>query len=159
MRAASASLLVALLVAAPAPARADTATDGRAARISGIALWVASGVALAVGAVAWYEKGDYENRAHQDLAALVPDSANAPMALAWFASPNCSPPATVIGATAQYRSDCTSGQAWSNAGTALFALAPALALAGTISYVVGARPGERPAARVALTPTGLRLNF
>lgn len=142
---------------ASAPARAD---DGRAARVAGIVLWAASGAALAVGIVAWREQQDYQNRAHADLSSLAPDNANSPANLAWFASPNCSPPSTIMGNTSQYRSDCTTGQGWSGSATAMFVLAPALAAAGTVSYVVGARRGERRAAdRVQLLPTGLRVSF
>lgn len=157
MRTVAASIaLVGLLVAAPA--RADS--DGRAWRIAAVVSWVASGAALAVGIVAWQQKSDYEQRAHQDLALLAPSDQNAPADRAFFASPSCSPPPSIMG-TAQYRSDCNSGQSWTSAATAMLALWPALAAAGTVSYLVGAHQGKRAreTRRVQLLPTGVRLTF
>lgn len=160
MRMMLAGLLGLALLTAPLRARAEP--TGRAAKITSVAMWIASGVATAFGVIAYYETDRYERSAHNDLYQFT---ARTPAEQAFLTSPTCSPPASLAtanpGATQRYLNDCRTGQSWSNAETAMLVLAPALAAGGAASWIVGVKQGERERERVtaSLLPTGLRLTF
>jgi hypothetical protein len=83
----------------------------------------------------------------------------------FFGSPTCSPPSSLAGPAAdKYRSDCNSGQRYSDATTAMLVGSAAFAVAGTVAYIVGARQASRArgvevAPAVSLNSAALQLRF
>jgi tetratricopeptide (TPR) repeat protein len=137
---------------------------GRTAKVLGIAGWATSAAALGLAIFTWHQSSALESAAHSDLVGLrmsnpLPSS---PEEQAFFSSPGCSPPSTLRN-SAQYVSDCNHGQQYSAATTGLFASGVALAAAGTIAYVVGAKQSAK--ARIEVAPAisynaaALRLRF
>jgi hypothetical protein len=124
-----------LVQASPPP----PAHPGRTAKILGL---VAGGAALVSGAVAiytWRTYRDLEDSAHSELLQLSKQAA--PTDANFFKSPTCTPPASVAGsALAQrFKDDCSSGESFASATTALWVVAGVLAAGGVVSYVVGDR--------------------
>ncbi|MCU1278377.1 MAG: hypothetical protein JWM53_1923 [bacterium] len=128
---------------------------GRTAKAIGITGWIASAAATAIGIYAWSEYTSLERRAHDDLVQLHSANPSA-QEQAFFTNPSCSPPSSLMGSDA-YRRDCTRGQQFSNTVTGMFVASAAFAIAGTISYIVGAgrssRARERP---LQVTPVANR---
>jgi hypothetical protein len=150
------------LKSAAQSADASDARAGRVAKALGIAGWAASAAAMALGFYTWHETTSMEMATHADLAALHPTGA--PLTAdqqAFFTSPTCSPPSSLMG-TDQYRRDCTRGQQFSDATTGLLVSSAALAVAGTVSYIIGARQSKRRveiAPAVSLRAASLQLRF
>jgi tetratricopeptide (TPR) repeat protein len=147
-------------------ADADARHAGRAAKALGIAGWVASAAAMALGIYTWRETASLEDAAHADLVQLHPSTglvASSPEETAFFQSPTCSPPSSLMGTDA-YRRDCNRGQQYSAATTGLFVSSLALGVAGTVSYILGARQARRArgvelAPAVSLRSAALQLRF
>ena len=118
---------------------------GRTAKAIGIAAWATGALATALGIYSYVEVQSLESAAHNELRDLRSANAAAlsPEERAFFADPNsCAPPPSLVGGAAFAR-DCTRGQQFSSAATALSVVGVALGIAGTISYVVGARQAAR----------------
>jgi tetratricopeptide (TPR) repeat protein len=133
-----------LVAVAPSPPHESAPHAGRTARAIGIAGWAASAVALGLGIYTWHETSSLENLSHSELVQLRPTGGfgATPEDQAFFQNPTCSPPSSLTGADA-YRHDCTRGEQYSAATTAMFVGSAAFAVAGTISYIVGARQAAR----------------
>lgn len=144
-----------LTVATPPPTRAETPRGhaGRTARILGLTAWALSTAALGVGIYTWRRYSSLENATHADLVMLPVNTFNAtPAEQAFFQSPSCSPPTTIPN-SGTYRHDCTQGQQYSAATTAMLVGSAALGVAGTVAYIVGARQAGRGRERnVQVTP-------
>jgi len=145
-----------LTVAAPATTSAMAADThpGRTLRILGVTGWVLSAAAFGVGIYTWQHYSALEGRAHDDLSMLAGAGAvtNAtPAERAFFTNPGCSPPSSIPN-TGAYRHDCTQGQAYSAATTAMFVGSAALGIAATIAYVVGAKKASRGRERPTVAP-------
>jgi hypothetical protein len=126
---------------------------GLPARLIGVTGWAVSAASLAIGIWAWHEYSGLETTTHDELIAL--HAANpSPQEQAFFTNPSCSPPSTLMGSDA-YRRDCNRGQQYSNVVTGMFVSSAAFAIAGTISYIVGAGQAAR-ARRVQATPVATR---
>jgi hypothetical protein len=121
----------------------DTRTThaGLPARAIGIASWAASAAAFAVGIWAWQQFSSLEGGTHDELVALHASNPSA-QEQAFFTNPNCSPPPSLVNSDA-YRRDCSRGQDYSNTVTAMFVGSAAFAVAGTLSYLVGAGQASR----------------
>jgi tetratricopeptide (TPR) repeat protein len=141
-----------LVAVSPARDRdARTTHAGLPARLIGIAGWTLSAAALAVGIYAWSEYTSLQGTAHNELVALHTDNPSS-AEQAFFLNPSCSPPPSLVNSDA-YRRDCTRGQQYSNTVTAMFVGSAAFAIAGTISYIVGAGQSARARERaVQVTP-------
>ncbi|HEY2748075.1 MAG TPA: hypothetical protein VGL86_25805 [Polyangia bacterium] len=137
----------------PVPGAHDPTPIGRSERIAGIAAWAASTAAILAGFATWREQLNYESDSHQYLTALRPTGQQlTPAEQQFFTMPTCSPPAS-LGNTTLYRESCNRGQQYSDATTALFVGGAALAVAGTVSYIIGARKASRARERdVAVAP-------
>ena len=143
------------MVGAPTTvARADERSHaGRTAMAIGIAGWVASAVATALGFFTWHQYDSLEASAHADLvhAYSTAPFGQTPQEQAFFQNPG-------------YVHDCNSGRQYADATTAMFVSGAALAAAGTVSYILGARQAARargvevrPA--VSLNGAALQLRF
>jgi hypothetical protein len=152
---------------APLPTVRPSVADahrGRVAKAIGVAGWVASAASLALGVYTWREMSSLESAAHADLEALRP--IGGPMSAdqqAFFASPGCSTPSSLMNADV-YRRDCTRGRQFSDATTGLFISSVALGVAGTVSYIIGAHQGARDrhievAPALTLREASLQLRF
>ena len=141
-----------LVVVSPARDRdVRTPHAGLPARLIGIAGWTLSAASLAVGIYAWHEYSSLEGTAHNELVALHTDNPSS-AEQSFFLNPSCSPPPSLVNSDA-YRRDCTRGQQYSNTVTAMFVGSAAFAIAGTISYIVGAGQQARARERaVQVTP-------
>ena len=116
---------------------------GRPAKYLALAALLGAVVTGSVAIYTWRTYSDLENTAHSDLVTVQngnPTNANDP----FFGKPNCSPPASLMGAD-KYRNDCKSGQTYATATTALWVVTGALAATAVVAYVVGDRQAAHAA--------------
>jgi tetratricopeptide (TPR) repeat protein len=157
------------LVAAPARGAASDAPAashaGRVAKAIGIAGWATSIVALGVGIYTWREYTFLEAKSHAELETLRAPGAfgGSVEEQAFFMNPGCTPPSTLMN-SAVYRADCNRGRQYADATSAMFATSTALAVAGTISYIIGAHQAKRARAvevrpALSLSEASLTLRF
>jgi hypothetical protein len=140
---------------AAAPAAAPVRSSRTARIVGGVALGLA--VASAVSAlVTWRSYTDLEGHARDNLQKAL-DQGGVGGNAAFFVNPNCS----MVPAGAAFdgvRADCSSGQAYANATTALWVVSGALAATGVIAILVGEsqarsapvdKRAQRPTLRIA----------
>lgn len=157
--------------ATPSPA-AERATPraqaGRTAMAIGIAGWAVSLAALGASIYTWSQESALQDAARAELVQLRPAAGTinaSPEERAFFRSPTCSPPPSLMN-TARYRSECTRGQQLVSATTGLL-IGGLLAGAGaTASFLVGAhraakerRVEVRPAVSLSEASLTLRVRF
>jgi hypothetical protein len=155
--------LVATMESAPPPVQITTSTEakpashpGRTAKAVGIAAVAAAVVAGGVAIYTWRTYRDLEDTAHADLLNARPSNPT-PEQARFFNSPSCSLPAAV-GSSPQldkYKTDCSRGESFANATTALWVVAGVLATGGVVSLIVGDRQAKN-AAREKSTGNTLR---
>ena len=121
------------IVTAPPP----SSHPGRGAKIAALALL---GAGVAAGAVAIYTWRSYNDLS--GIASELNKPANPTQEQKdFFNHPTCTPPSSLGSGSdvQQYKSDCSRGQSFAAATTALWVVAGALAGASVISYIVGDR--------------------
>jgi hypothetical protein len=134
-----------------------TGKPGRTAKILAITAWAGAVVAGAVAIYTWRTYAGLEDTAHKSLENVRAGLGRAPNAdeERFFQKPTCEVPMTVPGSPAveQYKNDCSSGNTFANATTALWVVAGTLAAAGVVGYVVGdrqaAKAAEKPGTKTA----------
>ena len=142
--------------------RHTTSHAGRPAKFIALGAVVGAVVAGGVAIYTWRTYSGLEDTAHADLMKVKSGLTNVTDEQAkFFAKPNCNPTSISGPLVDQYKKDCSSGETFANATTALWVVAGALAGAGVISYVIGdrqaAHAAERPRTTAHLIRQSLRV--
>jgi hypothetical protein len=125
---------------------------GRPAKFIALGAVVGAVVAGGVAIYTWRTYSGLEDTAHADLLKVKAGLPTVTDEQAkFFAKPNCNPSGLSGAAVDQYKKDCSSGETYAAATTALWVVAGALAGAGVISYVIGDRQAAHAAERPRTT--------
>lgn len=133
-----------VITATPVPPPAVKGHPGRTAKILALTALAGAVVAGGVAIYTWRTYSGLEDTAHNDLIRLRPGMPTEEQTK-FFNSPNCTPPAS-LGSSPEinsYKANCSSGETYAGATTALWVVAGALATASVISYVVGDRQAAK----------------
>jgi hypothetical protein len=131
-------------VITPTPLPPVKGHPGRTAKILALTTLAGAVVAGGVAIYTWRTYTGLEDTAHNDLIRLRPGMPTDEQTK-FFNSPSCTPP-TSLGSSPEiesYKRNCSSGETYANATTALWVVAGALATASVISYVVGDRQAAK----------------
>jgi hypothetical protein len=120
---------------------------GRAAKLVALGSLVGAVVAGSVAIYTWRTYVGLEDTTHTELGMIQNATAGPPTQdqANFYASPTCNPPAGLMGGSVlqSYQNDCSKGQTYANATTALWVITGALAGTAVISYIVGDRQAAK----------------
>ncbi|HEY7955858.1 MAG TPA: PEGA domain-containing protein [Polyangia bacterium] len=139
---------------APRPGEGPSPSHpGRTAKYIALGSLIGGVAAGAVAIYTWRTYSDLSSSAHQQL--MLVQSENPKADQSFFHKPTCTPPAGLTGSPAlnQYKQDCSSGEGYAAATTALWVVAGALATGSVVAYVIG----DRQAAKARETKSTARL--